>query len=214
MTETNQELAFIEVYMQDAENASSLTEDERYDLIVRLSEGDYEVGEELINSMILYVAEKVQSYRDQGVHFGDLVQDANMAVMDVINDYDSDPDDFYDIVDEAVTDACQAAIEEHKKLSKASQELAEKLNRLNDVTSKLSKDLGRLPAAKELAEAMGCDEDEISYLLKASVDALSINEDSHLLDDLSSINDTLKLDAEEDDFSEYKDDEDPLDWNF
>ena len=213
MTETNQEIAFIELYMKDAENASSITEDEREDLIIRLAEGDAEVCEDLINSMILYVADKAQNYRDKGVHFGDLVQDANLAMMDIINDYEADADEFYNLIDEAITEAFESAIEDHQKVAKASEELAEKLNKLHDVTSKLSKDLGRLPAAKELADAMGCDEDEVAYLLKASIDAMSINEDTHLMDDLSSINDTLKMDDDED-FSKYKDDEDPLDWNF
>ena len=212
MTETNQELAFIEVYMKDAENVSSLTEDERCDLIVRLSEGDSEVSEDLINSMLLYVAEAAQKYRDKGVHFGDLVQDANMALMDVISEYDVSPDDFYDIVDEAITESFENSIEEYQKVAKASQQLADKLNKLDDITKKLTAKLDRLPTTKELSKEMGCSESEIEYLLKASLDAMTVGEDSHIMDDLSGIDDTFKVDDEPLDL-DIKDD-DPLDWNF
>ena len=51
--------------------------------------------------------------------------------------------------------------------------------------------MGRVPEISELAEAMGTSEEEVSLLLKTSLDTLSINEDTHITDNAaSSVNET------------------------
>ena len=64
MTETNKELAVIEMYMKDVENLPQLSDEEKEDLITRLADGDSSVIEDLTNSMLLHVAEMAQDYRD------------------------------------------------------------------------------------------------------------------------------------------------------
>jgi len=52
---------------------------------------------------------------------------------------------------------------------------------------------------------MDIPEEEVDNLLKISLDVLSVNEDSHLTDDIDS-----SIDEVDEDIS----DEDPLDWSF
>ena len=207
MTETNKELAVIEMYMKDVENLPQLSDEEKEDLITRLADGDSSVVEDLTNSMLLHVAEMSQDYRDQGVRFGDLIQEGNVALTEVISDYDGDGDleSFNELVDEAVTEAFESAIKEQAESDKISQALADKLNLLDETTKKLSEKLGRVPEASELAKEMDIPEEEVDNLLKISLDVLSVNEDSHLTDDIDS-----SIDEVDEDIS----DEDPLDWSF
>ena len=207
MTETNKELAVIEMYMKDVENLPQLSDEEKEDLIMRLADGDSSVVEELVNSMLLHVAEMAQDYRDKGVRFGDLIQEGNVALTEVISDYDGDGDleSFNELVDEAVTEAFESAIKEQAESDKISQHLADKLNLLDETTKKLSEKLGRVPEASELAKEMDIPEEEVDNLLKISLDMLSVNEDSHLADD---------IDASIDDIDEDDSDDDPLDWSF
>ena len=123
MTETNKELAIIEMYMKDVENLPQLSDDERQDLITRLADGDSSVVEDLTNSMLLHVAEMAQDYRDKGVNFGDLIQEGNVALTETISDYDGDGDleSFDELVDEAVREAFESAIEEQAASDKISQ---------------------------------------------------------------------------------------------
>ena len=58
--------------------------------------------------------------------------------------------------------------------------MADKLNQLDNTTKALSKKLGRVPEISELSEAMGISVDEVSLLLKTSLDTLSVNEDTHI----------------------------------
>ena len=205
MAETNKELAVIEMYMKDVENIPQLSDDEKEELIARLADGDSSVVEELVNSMLLHVAEMAQDYRDTGVHFSDLIQEGNVALTEVISEYDGDgnPDEFNELVDEAVTEAFESAIEEQAESDKISQHLADKLNLLDETTKKLSEKLGRVPEASELAKEMDIPEEEVDNLLKISLDVLSVNEDSHLADD---------IDSSIDDIDEDDQDDDPLDW--
>ena len=82
---------------------------------------------------------------------------------------------------------------------------ADKLNLLDETTKKLSEKLGRVPEASELAKEMDIPEEEVDNLLKISLDVLSVNEDSHLADD---------IDSTIDDIDEDDSDDDPLDWSF
>ncbi len=207
MTETNKELAVIEMYMKDVENIPQLSDEEKEDLIMRLADGDSSVVDDLVNSELLHVAEMAQDYRDKGVTFGDLIQEGNVALTEVVSDYDGDgdPEAFDELVDEAVTEAFENAIKDQADSDKISQHLADKLNLLDDTTKRLTEKLGRVPEASELAKEMDIPEEEVDNLLKISLDVLSVNEDSHLTDDIDS-----SIDEVDEDIS----DEDPLDWSF
>ncbi|HAR91497.1 MAG TPA: hypothetical protein DCR28_00110 [Eubacterium sp.] len=207
MAETNKELAVIEMYMKDVENIPQLSDEEKEDLIMRLADGDSSVVDDLVNSELLHVAEMAQDYRDKGVTFGDLIQEGNVALTEVVSDYDGDgdPEAFDELVDEAVTEAFENAIKDQADSDKISQHLADKLNLLDDTTKRLTEKLGRVPEASELAKEMDIPEEEVDNLLKISLDVLSVNEDSHLTDDIDS-----SIDEVDEDIS----DEDPLDWSF
>ena len=43
--------------------------------------------------------------------------------------------------------------------------------------------MGHVPEISELSKEMGLDEDEVSILLKTSLDTLSVNEDTHITDE-------------------------------
>lgn len=207
MAETNKELAVIEMYMKDVENIPQLSDEEKEELIMRLADGDSSVVDDLVNSELLHVAEMAQDYRDKGVTFGDLIQEGNVALTEVVSDYDGDgdPEAFDELVDEAVTEAFENAIKDQADSDKISQHLADKLNLLDDTTKRLTEKLGRVPEASELAKEMDIPEEEVDNLLKISLDVLSVNEDSHLTDDIDS-----SIDEVDEDIS----DEDPLDWSF
>lgn len=205
MTETNKELAVIEMYMKDVENLPQLSDEEKEELITRLADGDSSVVEELVNSELLHVAEMAQDYRDKGVRFGDLIQEGNVALTEVVSDYDGDADleSFNELVDEAVTEAFESAIEDQAESDKISQHLADKLNLLDETSKRLTEKLGRAPEASELAKEMDIPEEEVDNLLKISLEVLAVNEDSHLADD---------IDASIDNVEEDDSDDDPLDW--
>ena len=201
MTETNKELAVIEMYMKDVENIPQLSDEEKEELITRLADGDSSVVEELVNSMLLHVAEMAQDYRDKGVTFSDLIQEGNVALTEVVSDYDGDADleSFDELVDEAVTEAFENAIKDQAESDKISQHLADKLNLLDDTTKRLTEKLGRVPEASELAKEMDIPEEEVDNLLKISLDVLSVNEDSHLADDIDSSIDEVDEDISDED---------------
>ena len=189
--ESKEELDFIEMYLEDIKKYPSISLEEQKTYLAAFLEGDISYYEKLIYSKLESVAAIAQKYRGQGVSFGDLIQEGNMEMMVAISEYPRYKGDFNVYIDKLVEDVIIKTIHNEINSGRISQHLADKLNQLDNTTKELSKKLGRVPEISELAEAMGTSEEEVSLLLKTSLDTLSINEDTHITDNAaSSVNET------------------------
>lgn len=168
----DEKVALMETYLKDVENIDPISDEEKEELITRLIDGDDEVVEDLMHSTLCHIAERAEEYKDQNVHFLDLIQSANLAVNESLYDFDGDPSTFDEYVDDVITEALENAVEEQRKADKISQKLVDQLNRLDETVTALTEKLGRPPEIDEIAEAMEISQDEVSMLLKTSLDAL------------------------------------------
>lgn len=183
ISESEEELSFIEMYMKDLESISPAYDGEVSELVSKLLTEDLSVVERLIECHLSTVAELAEKYRGKGVTFGDLIQEGNMGLMLAISDYTSESGNFDDFIRNKVTVALESTINSQISADRIGQHLADKLNQLDVVTKDLSEKLGRVPEIKELAKAMSITEEEVSLLLKTSLDTLSINEDTQITSD-------------------------------
>ena len=110
-----------------------------------------------------------------------------------VSDYNSNCGDFNEFITNRITDAIKNTINEQINSDRISQHLADQLNLLDKVTKQLSEKLGRVPELAELSEAMGIDEDEVSLLLKTSINTLSVNQDTKIAEDTSQTGNTSDL---------------------
>lgn len=205
ISESEEELSFIEMYINDLESIAPAYDGEVSELVSKLLTEDLSVVERLIECHLSTVAELAEKYRGKGVTFGDLIQEGNMGLMLAISDYTSESGNFDDFIRNKVTVALESTINSQINSDRIGQHLADKLNQLDVVTKDLSEKLGRVPEIKELAKAMSITEEEVSLLLKTSLDTLSINEDTQITSDDTS--------AEVSDTSIYTTPkEDPLQW--
>lgn len=188
--ESKEELEFIKMYMSDMENIPFISSEEQRILIGKLISGDTSCTEKLVESKLKTVADMAEKYRGKGVSFGDLIQEGNLELMLAISDYHADFGEFNQYIEQRVENAIVNTINNEINSDRIGQHLADKLNQLDNATKELNKKLGRVPELSELAEAMGISEDEVSLLLKTSLDTLSVNEDTHITDKGS--NDNLK----------------------
>ncbi len=180
--ESEEELAFIDMYMKELESIPPISEKEITSLISALLSGDLSVVDRLVECHLALVAELAQHYRGRGVTFGDLIQEGNVGLMVAISEFNDQSGDFKEFISKKITDALKETINLQINSDRVGQHLADKLNRLDEVTKNLSEKLGRVPEIAELAEAMNTSEDEISLLLKTSLDTLSVNEDTQITD--------------------------------
>lgn len=181
--ESKEELEFIQMYLSDMERIDLVSEEEQNLLIEKLIAGDTSCTERLIESKLKTVAETAKAHRGKGVSFGDLIQEGNLELMIAISEYDSKSGDFNEYIDRRIENAIVNTINNEIHSDRIGQHLADKLNQLDNTTKELNKKLGRVPEISELSEAMGISEDEVSLLLKTSLDTLSVNEDTQITDD-------------------------------
>ena len=105
--------------------------------------------------------------------------------MVAVSEYTKECGDFNNYIDKRIEQGIRNVINSQINSDRIGQHLADKLNQLDNTTSKLSKELGRVPEISELADAMGITEDEASLLLKTSLDtcllytSISFNKSSH-----------------------------------
>lgn len=201
--ESEEELSFIKMYMKELETIPPVSDDEKSTLVSKLLSGNLDVINRLVECHLSLVAEIAEAYRNQGVTFGDLIQEGNIGLMLGLSDYDSRCGDFDTFIREKITAALDEIVNSQIHSDRIGQHLADKLNQLDATTKNLSETLGRVPELKELAEAMSISEDEVSLLLKTSLDTLSVNEDTQLTDEdnASENNDSYSTPAK-----------DPLQW--
>lgn len=193
LNESEEELSFIEMYKSDMKNIKPLSIDEKSQLTTALLSGDTSVTERLIEGNLSVVAEIAENYRGQGVTFGDLIQEGNIGLMLAISEFNNQCGNFDSFVRKKISTAIENTINEQINSDRVGQHLADKLNILDKTTNKLSEKLGRVPDIDELSEAMGIDREEVSLLLKTSLDTLSIHEDTNFTNNESFDNPTPDL---------------------
>lgn len=183
VTESEEELAFIDMYMNEISDILPASDKDIVELVSKLLSGDLSVVNRLVECNLSTVAEIAKDYKGKGVTFGDLIQEGNIGLMLAISDYSENCGDFSDYIKKKVSNTLEEVISSQINSDRINQHLADKLNQLDAVTKNLSEKLGRVPEISELAEAMSITEDEVSTLLKTSLDTLSVNEDTQITSD-------------------------------
>lgn len=207
--ESEEELAFIDMYMQELNSLPDMDDTKKEQLISDLGNGDLNAVNPLVECQLPFVASLAGQYRGQGVTFGDLIQEGNIALMLNLPEYNSDSGDFQLFVKNIVTNAFDNAINAQVNSNRISRHLADKLNQLDTATKTLTEVLGRVPEIGELATEMGILEDEAAQLLKTSLDTLSVNTDTQITDENTDENNS---DSNSEDTFNFTSDEDPLTW--
>ena len=180
--QSQEETDFIKMYMDDMDALQTVSDVEQTALVNKLIAGDACASTPLVESKLKKVADIAKKYCGKGVTFGDLIQEGNLELMVAVSEYTKECGDFNNYIDKRIEQGIRNVINSQINSDRIGQHLADKLNQLDNTTSKLSKELGRVPEISELADAMGITEDEASLLLKTSLDTLSVNQDTQITD--------------------------------
>lgn len=180
--QSQEETDFIKMYMDDMDALQTVSDVEQAALVNKLIAGDASASTPLVESKLKKVADIAKKYCGKGVTFGDLIQEGNLELMVAVSEYTKECGDFNNYIDKRIEQGIRNVINSQINSDRIGQHLADKLNQLDNTTSKLSKELGRVPEISELADAMGITEDEAYLLLKTSLDTLSVNQDTQITD--------------------------------
>ena len=175
---------------------------ENAELAFRAAAGDDAAKSRLIEGNLKYVLELSRDFSGSGVPASDLVQEANMALLMAVEEYDpaesasaaaaQDPagsvsaaaaqgpaggaadaaGQFEKFLAERVKAALEAAVDEHKAQKKIGKKVLDRVNLLQDVSKEMAEELGREATVPELAQRLKMTEDEVKDIMKVALDAL------------------------------------------
>lgn len=163
-----------QMYLGELGRIEGCDEAENHRLLRQWSAGDRTARNRLIEGNLKTVLEEVQNYLGRGVPAGDLVQEANMALVVAVETYEGG--DFGEFLRARVREALLAAIKEQSTEQETAQNVADRVNRLSDVSQELAGELGREATVEELARRMELPQEEIRDIMKITLDAMSVAE--------------------------------------
>ncbi|MCI9147225.1 MAG: RNA polymerase subunit sigma-70 [Hungatella sp.] len=161
-----------QMYLEEIKEIESCDAAENETLLRQFREGNRAVKDRLVEGNLKLVLEIVRDYLGRGVPGGDLVQEANMALLLAVGEYEEGI--FEDYVRDKVKDALQAAVEDQSREQEAAEKVLGQVNRLKDVSQEMAKELGREASVEELADRMRLTGDEVREIMKLTLDAMSV----------------------------------------
>ncbi len=177
--EQKEQFNLFEMYLQELQTIVSCEEAENKELTARIRKGDVLAKKRLVEGNLKLALAMTRDYLNKGVPAADLVQEANMALVltaeEMADEENKDSSrTFEDILRERIKTALEEAVEEQDTERKIGEEMAARVNILQDVSKELAERLGREPKVEELAERMKMTPDQIKEIMKVTMDALSI----------------------------------------
>lgn len=164
---------FYRLYKEELKQILSCGEDEVKTLLAAAAEGNKDAKKRVVECHLSTAATLAEEYQNRGLPMGDLVQEANMALLLVTEDYVGG--DFKAQMETGIRTALEEALEFQDTELRVEEEMAARVNVLNDISTGMAKELGREATVEELAERMKMTPDEIRDIMKLTLDAMSVS---------------------------------------
>lgn len=162
-----------EMYLEEMKGIRPLDQDEREALLKAVAAGEREARSRLVEGSLREVLELVREYEGRELPMGDLVQEANTALMLAAVEYDGS-EAWSELLERRVRESVELALEEQKTEQDIEENMAARVNVLQTVSQMLARELGREATVAELAAKMKMTEDEIKDIMKLALDAITI----------------------------------------
>lgn len=180
---------FYQMYLEEMKNIVPCTKEEQEKLLKEKAKGIESAKKRLVEGNLSVALEYAKEYDGKGVLLTDLVQEANMALMMAVEEYKETESGskFDSFASQKIRKALEVAVEEQTYADRTGEELAARVNVLQQVSQVLSKELGREATVEELAGKMKMSVEEIKGIMKMAIDAMSMNAENMDLEALAGV---------------------------
>jgi RNA polymerase primary sigma factor len=157
----------LDAYLRDINQTALLTPQQEKDLGTRVRNGDMEARDLMIRSNLRLVVSVAKIYVNRGLSLMDLIEEGNLGLLKAVQEFDPGRETrFSTYATWWIKQAIRRALVNTAKTVRIPSYLAEKIHRVKRERSRLEADLGRLPTAEEIAEAMRPKREEIIVRLR------------------------------------------------
>ena len=167
------------VYMEELAAIPPCSEGENAELLIKIKKGDAGARERLIEGNLRRALMSVQEYINRGVPMADLIQEASMELMMLVDE--GFEDSFEKLLESRIRVRLEEVINEQKSEINIEEVMLARVNVLQEVSKELAERLGREPKLNELADRMQMTEDDVREIMKVTMDALNLSEANRAL---------------------------------
>lgn len=185
----------IQMYLKEIGKIPLLTPDEEISLAKRKERNDREAEKRLIEANLRLVISIAKKFVGKNMSLLDLIQEGNIGLFRAVKKFEYRKGfKFSTYATWWIRQAITRALADQSRTIRIPVHMVETINRLQQVSRTLVQELGREPAAEEIAAEMMEDIEKVRHILKISQDTVSLetsvgddDEDSKLEDFIEDI---------------------------
>lgn len=165
----------IRMYLKEIGRVELLTAQEEVELAERIQQGDELARDKMVEANLRLVVSVAKRYVGRGILFLDLIQEGNMGLMRALDKFDPTKGfKFSTYATWWIRQAITRAIADQGRTIRVPVHMVERINKLTQVSRKLSQDLGRDPTPEELAEFMDLSLEQVKQTIEAANETVSL----------------------------------------
>ena len=179
----------VRMYLKEIGKVPLLDSETEFELARRMSEGDEQAKQQLVESNLRLVVSIAKRYVGKGMFFLDLIQEGNLGLMKAVEKFDYEKGyKFSTYATWWIRQAITRSIADQARTIRIPVHMVETIHKVSRVSRQLLQEYGHEASAEEIAEKMGMSAAKVREILKIAQDPVSLEtpigeeEDSHLGD--------------------------------
>lgn len=179
----------VRMYLKEIGKIPLLSREEEKEIAKRLSEGDEEAKNTMIEANLRLVVSIAKRYVGRGMHLLDLIQEGNMGLLKAVDKFDYTKDyKFSTYATWWIRQSITRAVADQARTIRIPVHMVETINKVSRASRSLVQELGREPTITEISERAGISEDKVTEVIKVAQEPVSLEtpvgeeDDSHLGD--------------------------------
>jgi RNA polymerase primary sigma factor len=154
--------------LKEINSIDLLDADQEKELSRRILSGDHHAREYMIRANLRLVVSIAKHYVNRGLGFMDLIEEGNLGLLKAVEKFDPEAGcRFSTYATWWIKQSIRRSLINSVKTVRIPSYMVELIGKLRTAQLQLTDDLGRVPNADELAEAMGIPEDNVTAIRRA-----------------------------------------------
>ena len=179
----------VRMYLKEIGKVPLLDAEEEKELARRMSDGDEEAKNKLVEANLRLVVSIAKRYVGKGMFFLDLIQEGNLGLMKAVEKFDYTKGyKFSTYATWWIRQAINRAIADQARTIRIPVHMVETIHKVNRYQRQMLQELGREATADEIGEKMGMSAEKVREIMKIAQEPVSLEtpigeeEDTHLGD--------------------------------
>ncbi len=165
----------VRMYLKEIGKVPLLTADEEYELARKMSEGDEDAKQKLIETNLRLVVSIAKKYVGRGLLFLDLIQEGNLGLIKAVEKFDyAKGYKFSTYSTWWIRQSITRAIADQARTIRVPVHMVETINKLIRVSRQLLQEYGRDATPEEIAKEMNMSLDKVREIMKIAQEPVSL----------------------------------------